>query len=150
MTISSQASVTAEMWEEFKFAINPFAGDTKPNPAATAEANALSRASSKHSALMSKVASSSPGEDSVHPFCCSPPRIRCTSTVRSVRSSTVLKPIKTQRMNGSTTTRRRKSSSSFISIISVLFRKDPCFITHNHSGTCIYYIYIISLFNPLT
>ena len=65
MTISSQASVTAEMWEEFKFAINPFAGDTKPNPAATAEANALSRASSKHSALMSKVAplrpSTSPG-----------------------------------------------------------------------------------------
>ena len=47
-----QASVTAEMWEEFKFAINPFAGDTKPNPAATAEANALSRASSR---LMSKV-----------------------------------------------------------------------------------------------
>ena len=40
------------MWEEFKFAINPFAGDTKPNPAVTAEANALSRASSR---LMSKV-----------------------------------------------------------------------------------------------
>ena len=47
-----QASVTAEMWEEFKFAINPFAGDTKPNPAVTAEQNALSRASSK---MMSKV-----------------------------------------------------------------------------------------------
>ena len=47
-----QASVTAEMWEEFKFAINPFAGDTKPNPAITAEQNALSRASSK---MMSKV-----------------------------------------------------------------------------------------------
>ena len=44
--------MTAEMWEEFKFAINPFAGDTKPNPAVTAEQNALSRASSK---MMSKV-----------------------------------------------------------------------------------------------
>ena len=46
--------MTAEMWEEFKFAINPFAGDTKPNPAVTAEQNALSRASSK---MMSKVSS---------------------------------------------------------------------------------------------
>ena len=52
--------MTAEMWEEFKFAINPFAGDTKPNPAVTAEQNALSRASSK---MMSKVLAITP-----HPF----------------------------------------------------------------------------------
>lgn len=52
MLILLQASVIAEMWEEFKFAINPLAGDTKPNPATTAETNALSRASSR---LMSKV-----------------------------------------------------------------------------------------------
>merc|ERR1711915_565044 len=41
LAVDEDASVTAEMWEEFKFAINPFAGDTKPNPAVTAEQNAL-------------------------------------------------------------------------------------------------------------
>jgi hypothetical protein len=55
MLMLLQASVTTEMWEEFKFAINPLAGDTKPNPALTAENNALSRASSR---LMSKVCNS--------------------------------------------------------------------------------------------
>ena len=54
-----QASVLAEMWVDFKFAINPFNGDSKPNPAVTAEKNALSRASSK---FMSKVSSTNNAE----------------------------------------------------------------------------------------
>lgn len=60
LAVDEDASVTAEMWEEFKFAINPFAGDTKPNPAVTAEQNALSRASSK---MMSKSTA-----DSMHKY----------------------------------------------------------------------------------
>ena len=39
------------MWEELKFAINPFAGDTKPNPM-ICDSQAASRASSK--AMLSK------------------------------------------------------------------------------------------------
>jgi len=61
LAVDEDASVMAEMWQEFKFAVNPFAGDTKPNPAVTAEANALSRASSK--ALMSKSTA-----DSMHKY----------------------------------------------------------------------------------
>ena len=40
-----------EMWEELKFAVNPFAGDTKPNPM-ICDSQAASRASSK--AMLSK------------------------------------------------------------------------------------------------
>ena len=39
------------MWEELKFAINPFAGDTKPNPM-ECDSQVASRASSK--AMLSK------------------------------------------------------------------------------------------------
>jgi len=46
LAVDENASVTAQMWEEFKFAINPLAGDTKPNPM-TSVSQAASRASSK-------------------------------------------------------------------------------------------------------
>merc|ERR1719431_916962 len=56
LAVDDEASVFAEMWEEFKFAINPFAGDTKPNPN-SASSQAASRASSK--AMLSKSAAES-------------------------------------------------------------------------------------------
>jgi len=51
LAVDENTSVTHEMWEELKFAINPFAGDTKPNPM-VCDSQAASRASSK--AMLSK------------------------------------------------------------------------------------------------
>jgi len=51
LAVDENTSVTHEMWEELKFAINPFAGDTKPNPM-ICDSQAASRASSK--AMLSK------------------------------------------------------------------------------------------------
>jgi len=51
LAVDENTSVMHEMWEELKFAINPFAGDTKPNPM-ICDSQAASRASSK--AMLSK------------------------------------------------------------------------------------------------
>merc|ERR1719481_1388814 len=51
LAVDENASVMAEMWEEFKFAINPFAGDAKPNPNCS-DSQSASRSSSK--AMLSK------------------------------------------------------------------------------------------------
>jgi len=51
LAVDENTSVTHEMWEELKFAINPFAGDTKPNPM-QCDSQSASRASSK--AMLSK------------------------------------------------------------------------------------------------
>jgi len=51
LAVDENTSVVREMWEELKFAINPFAGDTKPNPM-VCNSQAASRASSK--AMLSK------------------------------------------------------------------------------------------------
>eukprot|EP00092_Neocalanus_flemingeri_P003937 GFUD01004238.1.p1 GENE.GFUD01004238.1~~GFUD01004238.1.p1 ORF type:complete len:922 (+),score=208.49 GFUD01004238.1:310-3075(+) len=51
LAVDENTSVWLEMWEELKFAINPFAGDTKANPMAC-DSQSASRASSK--AMLSK------------------------------------------------------------------------------------------------
>jgi len=51
LAVDENTSVMHEMWEELKFAVNPFAGDTKPNPM-ICDSQAASRASSK--AMLSK------------------------------------------------------------------------------------------------
>jgi len=51
LAVDENTSVWREMWEELKFAINPFAGDTKPNPM-ECDSQVASRASSK--AMLSK------------------------------------------------------------------------------------------------
>jgi len=51
LAVDETTSVWHEMWEELKFAVNPFAGDTKANPM-VCDSQAASRASSK--AMLSK------------------------------------------------------------------------------------------------
>jgi len=51
LAVDENTSVVQEMWEELKFAINPFAGDTKANPM-KCDSQTASRASSK--AMLSK------------------------------------------------------------------------------------------------
>merc|ERR1719481_633644 len=51
LAVDENTSVWREMWGELKFAINPFAGDTKPNPM-ECDSQVASRASSK--AMLSK------------------------------------------------------------------------------------------------